>query len=66
METGLLLDVFLFLFISHLLFISFDLGPVQMASARVFSTIGVSQVEVAFPCTAGPPKGHPEQCQSVP
>jgi len=47
-----LLDVFLF---SLLSFSSLDLGPVQMASARVFTTFGVNQVEVDFPCAPDPP-----------
>jgi len=44
---------------SILFFSSLDLGPVQMASAWVFTTFGVGQVEVDFPREAGPPKGHP-------
>jgi hypothetical protein len=43
-----------------LLFSSLDLGPVQMASAWVFTTFGVSQVEVDFPRAPDPPKGRPE------
>jgi hypothetical protein len=54
-RTGLLLDVFLF---SLLFFSSLDLGPVQMASAWVFTTFGVSQVEVDFPRAPDPPKGR--------
>jgi len=55
-----------FLFLSSLFFFSsLDLGPVQMASARVFATFGVSQVEVDFPRAPDPPKGHPERCQLV-
>jgi len=53
-------------FVSSLLFFSsLDLGPVQMASARVFTTFGVSQVEVDFPRAPDPPKGRPEWYQSV-
>ena len=40
-------------------------GPVQMASARVFTTFGVSQVEVEFLRAPDPPKGHPERYWSV-
>jgi len=55
-----------FLFLSSLFcFSSLDLGPVQMASARVFATFGVSQVEVDFPRAPEPPKGHPEWYRSV-
>jgi hypothetical protein len=43
---------------SLLFFSSLDLGPVQMASARVFTTFGVSQVEVDFPRAPDPPKGY--------
>jgi hypothetical protein len=50
---------------SLLFFSSLDLGPVQMASARVFTTFGVSQVEVDFPRAPDLPKGYPERCQSV-
>jgi len=34
---------------SLLVFSSLELGPVQMASAWVFTTFGVSQVEMDFP-----------------
>jgi hypothetical protein len=40
------------------LFSSLDLGPVQMTSAWVFTTFGVSQVEVDFPRAPDPPKGR--------
>jgi hypothetical protein len=53
------------LFLSSLLFSSVDLGPVQMASAWVFATFGVSQVEVDFLCAPDPPKGRPEWYRSV-
>jgi hypothetical protein len=43
---------------SLLFFSSLDLGPVQMASARVFTTFGVNQVEVDFPHAPDPPKGR--------
>jgi len=43
---------------SLLFFSSLDLGPVQMASAWVFTTFGVSQVEVDFPRAPDPPKGR--------
>ena len=43
---------------SLLFFSSLDLGPVQMASAWVFTTFGVSQVEVHFPRAPDPPKGR--------
>jgi hypothetical protein len=56
METGSLLDVSCFS--SLLFFSSLDLGPVQMASARVFTTFGVSQEEVDFPRAPDPPKGR--------
>jgi hypothetical protein len=56
MQTGSLLDVFCFS--SLLFFSSLDLGPVQMASARVFTTFRVSQVEVDFPRVQDPPKGR--------
>jgi hypothetical protein len=36
-----------------------------MASARVFTNFGVSQVEVDFPRAPDPPKGRPEWYQSV-
>jgi hypothetical protein len=54
-RTGSLLDVSCF---SLLSFSSLDLGPVQMASARVFTTFGVNQVEVDFPRVPDPPKGR--------
>jgi hypothetical protein len=48
-------------FVSSLLFFSsLDLGPVQMASARVFTTFGVSQVEVHWRDVPDPPKCRPE------
>jgi hypothetical protein len=50
---------------SLLFFSSLDLGPVQMASARVFTTFGVSQVEVEFPRAPDLPKGRPEWYRSV-
>jgi hypothetical protein len=50
---------------SLLFFCSLDLGPVQMASARVFTTFGGSQVEVDFPRAPDPPKGLPEWYRSV-
>jgi hypothetical protein len=54
-------------FVSALLFIScLNLGPLQIASARVFTTFGVSQLEVDFPCAPDLGKGCPEWCQSVP
>jgi len=43
---------------SLLFFSSLDLGPVQMASAWVFTTFGISQVEVDFPRAPDPPKGR--------
>jgi len=43
---------------SLLSFSSLDLGPVQMASARVFTTFAVNQVEVDFPRAPDPPKGR--------
>jgi len=43
---------------SLLSFSSLDLGPVQMSSARVFTTFGVNQVEVDFPRARNPPKGR--------
>jgi hypothetical protein len=43
---------------SLLFFSSLDIGPVQMASAQVFTTIGVSQVEVDFPHAPDTPKGR--------
>jgi hypothetical protein len=43
---------------SLLFFTSLDLSPVQMASACVFTTFEVSQVEVDFPRAPGPPKGR--------
>jgi hypothetical protein len=46
-STGSPLDVFVSLFSSLLLFL-LDFSPVQMASARVFTTFGVSQVEGDF------------------
>ena len=58
METGLLGDVSCF---SLLFLSSLDLGPVQMASAWVFTMFGVSQVEVDFPRALDPPKCHPQQ-----
>jgi hypothetical protein len=39
-------------------FSSLDLGPAQMASARVFTTFGVNQVEVDYPRVPDPPKGR--------
>ena len=48
----------LFSCFSLLLFSSLDLGPVQMASAWVFTTFGVSQLEVDFPRVPDPPKGR--------
>jgi hypothetical protein len=44
---------------------SLDLGTVQMASARVFTTFGVSQVEVEFPRASDPLTDHPAQYHSV-
>jgi len=44
-------------FSPHLFFSSLDLGLVQMASAWVFTTFRVSQVEVDFPHAPDPPKG---------
>ena len=60
MEGGVTLDVasFSFLLSSLYFFTSLDLGPVQMASAWVFTTFGVSQVEVDFPRAPDPPKGR--------
>jgi len=43
---------------SLLFFSSLDLGSVQMASAWVFTTFGVNQVEVDFPRAPDPPKGR--------
>ena len=60
METGSHWMFFVSLFFSSL-----DLGPVQMASARVFTTFGVSQVEVDFPRAPDPPNGRPEAYRSV-
>jgi hypothetical protein len=54
-RMGSLLDVSCF---SLLSFSCMDLGPVQMASARVFTTFGVNQVEVDFPRAPDPPKGR--------
>ena len=55
-----------FLLLSSPYFItSLDLGLVQKASARVFTTFGASQVEVDFPRAPDPPKGRPEWYQSV-
>jgi len=48
----------MFSYFSLLFFSSLDLGPVQMASARVFTTIGVNQVEVDFPRSPDQPKGR--------
>jgi len=56
---------FTLLFSSPYFIASLDLGPVQMASARVFTTFGVSQVEVDFPRAPDAPKGRPEWYQSV-
>jgi hypothetical protein len=53
-KTLSLLDVFL---LSLFSLSSLDLGPVQIASARVFTTFGVNQVEVDFPRAPDPPKG---------
>jgi len=48
--------------ITLLFFSSFNLGPVQMASAWVFTTFGDSQVEVEyFPC-AGSAERSPLSC----
>jgi len=44
---------------SLLFWSSLDHGPVQMASACIVTTFGVSQVKVVFPHAADPPKGHP-------
>jgi hypothetical protein len=57
--------MFLVSLFSSLFFSSLDLGPVQMALARVFTTFGVSQVEVEFPRSPDPPKVHPERYRSV-
>jgi hypothetical protein len=51
--------------LSLLFFSSLDLGPVQMASAWVVTTFGVSQVAVDFPRAPDPPKGRPEWYRSV-
>jgi hypothetical protein len=51
-------DHFWLFYVSLLSFSSLDLGPVQMASARVFTTFGVNQVEVDFPRAPDPPKGR--------
>jgi len=49
-----------------LLFLSsLDLGPVQMASARVVTTFRGTQMEVGFPPAQDPPKGLPEWYRSV-
>jgi len=50
---------------SLLFFSSLDLGPVQMASARVLPPPDLSQWEVEFPRAPDPPKGHPERYSSV-
>ena len=42
---------------SLLSFSSLDLGPLQMASERVFTTFGVNQVEVDCPRAPDPLKG---------
>jgi hypothetical protein len=57
METGsrVYVSYFSLLFLSSL-----DLGRVQMASAWVFTTNGVSEVEVDFPRAPDPAKGHPQ------
>jgi hypothetical protein len=61
---GITFGCFLFLF-SLLFFSSLDLGPVQMASAWVFATSGVSQVEVDYPRALDLPKGHRESYRLV-
>jgi hypothetical protein len=43
---------------SLLSFSSLDPGPAQMASARVFTTFRVNQVEVDFPHAPDLPKGR--------
>jgi hypothetical protein len=63
-STGSPLDVFVSLFSSLLLFL-LDFSPVQMASARVFTTFRVSQVEGDFSHAPNWLKDHPERCQSV-
>jgi len=40
---------------------SLDLGPVEMASARVLPPPDLSQWEVEFPRAPDPPKGHLER-----
>jgi len=45
-------------FPSPYVIISLDLGPVQMASARVLPPPDCRRVEVEFPCTPDPPKGY--------
>jgi hypothetical protein len=44
-----------------LFFSSLDLGPVEMALARVLPPPDLSQWEVEFPRAPDPPKGHPER-----
>ena len=53
------------LFSSPYFITSLDLGPVQMASARVFTTSRVRQVQVDFPPAPHPPKSCPEWYQLV-
>ena len=52
------------LFTSPYSITSLDLGPVQTASARGFTTFGLSQVKVDFPRPPDPLKGGPKWYQS--
>jgi hypothetical protein len=54
-RTVSLLVVFLFSLFSFSLL---HLGQVEMALARVYTTFGVNQMEVDFPCVPDPPKGR--------
>jgi hypothetical protein len=56
MEDGVTVDVPSFS--SLYFFTSLDLGPVQMASARVLPPPETSQVEVEFPRAPDPPNGY--------
>jgi len=57
METGFHSDISCF---SLLFSVTFDPWKVQIASAQVFSSVGVSQVEVDVPHVPNEPSGHCE------
>jgi hypothetical protein len=60
-QLGVPFFCFSLLFSSPYFVTSLDLGPVQMASARVLPPPDLSEWEVEFPHAPDAPKGHPER-----